>query len=248
VQPHDIIRATSAPLNLVGAAFYFAPDTRAAAKEQFGLDGFRNYFLGRGGVLGDVDADVVAAAFGYFEPGLIRNLWASGVERIAPRTPRDVARAFIAAGHEFGRAHFAGIDGLAEFADAAATVTGSVEPAALPLFAGVRAEPVPTDPPAAALHQAMVLRELRGSVHLVAVVASGLTTAVAHAIKRPADTEMFGYASDAAEAVTAEQRAAWERAEQLTDELLVPAYSGLSDAQGAALVDGARAMHAVLAG
>ena len=248
MQPHDVIRATADPLNLVGAAFYFAPETRAAAKQQFGLDGFRNYFLGRGGVLGDVDADVVAAAFGYFEPGLIRNLWSSGVERIAPRSPRDVARGFIAAGHEFGRAHFGDLDGLAEFADAAAVVIGSVEPAGLSLFAGVRAEPVPDDAPAAALHQAMVLRELRGSVHLVAVIASGLTSAVAHAIKRPGDTETFGYAPDAAESVTADQRAAWERAEQLTDQLLVPAFSGLSDAQGAALVAGAQAMYAALAG
>ena len=37
----------------IGSAFYFHPDTLAMAKGH-GLDGFRMYFLGRGGVLGDV--------------------------------------------------------------------------------------------------------------------------------------------------------------------------------------------------
>lgn len=246
MQPLDIVQAVNAPLQKVGSAFYFTAETRAAAKQQFGIDGFRNYFLGRGGVLGDVDADVVVAAFGYFEPGLVRNLWESGVERIAPRSPRDVARGLIAAAHEFGRAHFSALDGLAEFAEAASVVTAAVEPAALPLFAGVRAEPVPDDAPAAAIHQAMVLRELRGSVHLVAVVASGLRTPTAHAIKRPTETEMFGYPADAATAVTEAERDAWARAEALTEQLLLPAFATLSPAQGDALVAGAEAMVAAL--
>lgn len=245
-QPLDIIQAINDPLQLVGSVFYFTPETKAAAKAKFGIDGFRNYFVGRGGVLGDVDADVVTSAFGYFAPGLVRNLWTSGVERIAPHTPREVARELFNSAYEYARAHFGGIDGLAEFAEAGAAVAAAVDPAALALFAGVRAEPAPDDAPAAAMHEAIVLRELRGSVHLVAVVAAGLTPAIAHAIRRPTETEMFGYAADAAALVTDEQRAAWERAEALTDELLVPAFSTLSPAQGDALVAGAHAMLAAL--
>ena len=38
-----------------------------------------------------------------------------------------------------------------------------------------------------------MLRELRGSVHLLAVLASGLSDAQAHAIKRPGDVAVFGW-------------------------------------------------------
>ena len=62
---------------LSAAVFYFAPSTVAVGKEH-GLDGFRFYFLGRGGVLGDVESQVVASAFGYFEPGLGDKMWDVG--------------------------------------------------------------------------------------------------------------------------------------------------------------------------
>ncbi|MGI9594675.1 MAG: helix-turn-helix domain-containing protein, partial [Acidimicrobiales bacterium] len=53
------------PIGAAGAAFYVNPDTLARGKE-LGLDGFRFYVLGRGGVMGDVPAKVVESAFGYF--------------------------------------------------------------------------------------------------------------------------------------------------------------------------------------
>lgn len=244
MQPHEIMRATEA-INQIGAAFYFAPQTVQHAKQQLGIDGFRFYFCGRGGVLGDVDADVVRSAFGYFEPGLIRKMWETGIER-SGRSPREIAREFIACGHAFGRTTFAGLD-LAPFVDAAAQVIGAVEGAALTLFAGVRAEPVPDDAPAAALHQAMVLRELRGSVHLVALVACGLSTDIAHAIRRPTETTLFGYSEGAIPSPTEDDRTRWARAEALTDELLAPAYATLSDDQARALIAGTEAMAAALA-
>ncbi|HWL44811.1 MAG TPA: hypothetical protein VNQ73_17850 [Ilumatobacter sp.] len=246
MQPTEIMRATAA-LGDIGPAFYFTPESGEYAQQQFGIDGFRFYFLGRGGVLGDVEADVVRAAFGYFEPGLLAHMWNSGRERVAPRSPRDVARGFIECGHAFGRAKFAGLPGLDEFVAAAAEVIAVPEGAGLALFAGVRAEPVPADAPAAAMHQAMVLRELRGSAHLLAVAATGLATPLAHAIKRPGDVALFGYPADAAPEATDADRAKWERAEALTDELLAPAYAALSDDQAEALIAGTQAMRAALA-
>ena len=47
---------------------------------------------------------------------------------------------------------------------------------------------------------------------------------------------MFGY--DEVPEVTDDDRANWHRAEQLTDDLLAPAYAGLTDAQAIALVNG----------
>lgn len=238
------MRATE-PIYLIGAAFYFSPDTIDYGKQQLGIDGYRFYFLGRGGVLGDVDADVVRSAFGYFEPGFLRKKWESAIER-SSAGPRDAAKAYLACAHEFGRARFAGLPGLDGFVDAATQVIGAVEGASLPLFAGVRAEPVPTDAPAAAKHQAVVLRELRGSAHLLALTACGLDSAKAHVIKRPTELDLFGYTAETAPTVTDAHRAAWERAERLTDELLAPAYATLSDEQADALIAGAQAMAGAL--
>jgi len=240
MDPRDVMQATKYKTGDIGAAFYFHPDTVARAKE-LGLDGFRMYFLGRGGVLGDVEAGVVYSAFGYFHPALIERMWNSAKERMAPR---DAARAFIACNHALGRASFDGVDGLDSYVDAAATVVGAVDGGALALFAGVRAEPVPTDAPAAAIHHAMVLRELRGSAHLAAVASVGLSTAVAHAIKRPDDVAMFGY--EVPPVVTDADRAALERAETVTDDILASAYGALSDSQAEALVGGTDAMHSAL--
>jgi len=239
MQPIEIMRATDA-IGSIGAAFYFHPDTVARGKEA-GLDGFRFYVLGRGGVLGNVEPAVVHGAFGYFHPDLIAKMWTTASERVAPR---DAACLYHECAHDLGRARLADVDGLEGFIDAVSQIIDAVEGASLPLFTAMRAEPVPEDAPAAAIHQAMVLRELRGSVHLLALVSQGLDSAKAHAIRRPDDVTMFGYES--APAVTDEDRATWQRAEDLTDELLVPAYAALSDAQAKAFVDGTAQIAAAL--
>jgi hypothetical protein len=240
--PLEAIHAIKRPTGDIGAAFFFHPDTLARGKE-LGLDGFRFYFLGRGGVLGDVDAAVVKSAFGYFESGLIDKVWTSAKERMPAR---EAAAAYIECCHQFGRAKFSDIDGLDEYVSAATAVIGAADGGALPLFAAIRTMPVPDDTPAAAVHQATVLRELRGSAHLAAVAAVGLSTAVAHAIKRPDDVAMFGY--EEPPTVTDADRAALDRAEQITDDILLPAFSVLDEAQADALVAGTSAMHAALKG
>lgn len=243
MQPTEIMRATEA-IGSIGAAFYFHPDTTDRAK-QAGLDGFRMYFLGRGGVLGDVEPEVVLSAWGYFHPALMTKLWNTAKERMAPR---DGARLYLDCAHQLGRKMFSGIEGLDGFAVAATQVIGAVEGTSMPLFAAVRAEPVPEDSPAAAIHQAVVLRELRGSAHLLALTAVGLSSPIAHAIKRPADVTMFGWADGEIPEPTAADRAKWDRAESLTDELLTPAYASLDEGGSDALIAGTNAMAGALAG
>jgi hypothetical protein len=87
---------------------------------------------------------------------------------------------------------------------------------------------------------------MRGSAHLAAVAAVGLRTAVAHAIKRPDDVATFGY--EEPPTVTDRDRAAHARAEDVTDDILEPAYSVLSDDQAAALIAGTTSMHSALFG
>lgn len=239
--PEEICRTIAEPTGPVGAAFYFHPDTMARGKE-LGLDGFRFYALGRGGVLGDVEAGVVHSAFGYFNPQLIAKLWNSAKDVMAPR---DAAREYLACAHRLGRAALADVAGLEGYVDAAATVVAAVDDSAMALFAGLRAEPVPTDVAAAAYHHAILLRELRGGAHLVAVASVGLPTVVAHAIKRPDAMGMFGW-DDTAPTPTDADRTALAEAENITDRILASAFGALSDAQATALIAGTAAMHAVL--
>ncbi len=241
MDPRDVIRAIAAPTGDIGASFYFTPETVEHGKS-LGLDGFRFYVLGRGGVLGDVESDVVRSAFGYFHPALVERMWTTASQVVAPRA---AAREYLACAQEHGRRRFHDLPGLAAYVDAATTVIANVEGVSMPLFAGVRAEPVPDDPPAAAMHQAMVLREMRGSAHLLALTAVGLASHIAHAVKRPADIGLFGWKDDPIEPSDGD-REAWNRAEVMTDDLVLPGFAALTEAQSTALVDGTNAMHTAL--
>ena len=82
------------------------------------------------------------------------------------------------------------------FCAAAETVVTNADPAGLALFAALSSEPLADDVPARAMQLVMVLRELRGSVHLLAVVSAGVSPRVAHYFRRPNDFTTFGYAED----------------------------------------------------
>ncbi len=236
--PLEIIQQTSPIINEVGNRFYFDPDTMAHGKE-LGLDGFRFYFLGRGGVLGDVDPAVISAAFGYFSPSVIEVMWDSAKQIMEPR---EAARAYLACADRYGTAHLDGLDGLEGFNDAVETIVASVDRAALPLFAGVAAEPLPDDRAARAYRNVCILRELRGSVHLLAIVATGVSPAVAHAIRRPDDIASFGW--ETAPDITDDDRSRLDVADELTDRLLVPSIEALTDAQRSAFVSAVDAIGA----
>jgi hypothetical protein len=227
-----------------GWAYYFDPTT-AERGQRLGLDVFEFYFLGRGGVLGDVEATVVQSAFGYFNPAVLAAMWESGRAKVAPRT---AGREYLEAAHDFGRAKLAGVEGLGPFVESAKAVVaagrGHVE--GLTLFAAASSEPVPTDAPAAAMHQLSVLRELRGSAHLLAVVAEGLLPRTAHQAKRPEMWTVFGWSDDDRPAVTEEDRSTLARAEDRTDQLVTPAFDVLDDDGAAALLTGLRGISAAL--
>ena len=241
--PDELIAATAPAVHTLGSAYYFVPETLARGKE-LGLDGFRFYFLGRGGVLGDVEAPVVASAFGYFEPGLLKTMWDSG-RQVAE--PRPVGRAHLECAHRYGRARFGDVAELGDFCAAAEAVVAAADPAGLALFAGYAAEPLPDDLPARAMQLVAVLRELRGSAHLLAVVASGLSPKVAHYLRRPDDFALFGWSEDDVPVVTDEDHRALAGADVLTDRLLGPAYQVLDGAGRNSLAAGIERMEAVLA-
>lgn len=234
----ELVAAACPLIGSLGAAFYFTPETLARGKE-LGLDGFRFYFLGRGGVLGDVEAPVVQSAFGYFAPGVVAKIWDSAKAVV---TPRQAGRAYAEASAEFGRARFAGLPGLEAFCEAAETVRDATHPAGLALFAALAAEPLADDPPARAMQLVTVLRELRGSTHLVAVVASGLSPKMAHFLRRPDDFATFGYGEDEVPTVTDDDRSDLARADALTDQLVGRSFAVLGEEGRSSLLDGLRRM------
>jgi hypothetical protein len=91
-----------------------------------------------------------------------------------------------------------------------------------------------------------LLREYRGSAHLVAIRAVGLTTKTAHFAKRPDDVAMFGWSADDAPVIDDAVQAKMAAAEALTDELVTPAYAVLDDSERVAFVAGLVAIQAAL--
>jgi hypothetical protein len=242
--PEELVTTASPLIGKLGAAFYFVPATTARGAE-LGLDTLGFYVLGRGGVLGNVEAPVVASAFGYFSPERVANMWSAATK---VGEPRATAKAFMECSHEFGRQYFSGIAGLDTFCAAAETVAAAAHPAGLALFAGLAAEPRPDDLPARAMHLTAVLREYRGSAHLLAVVASGLEPKVAHFIRRPEMFGVFGYAPEETPEPTGADIAALAEADAMTDRLVRPSFAALDERQAQALLDGLGAMQAALPG
>jgi len=226
----------------IGWAHYFAPEAESAAAE-LGIDLFTLYAIGRGGVLGDVESVVVASAFGYFNPEVVDALWNEGRTHIAPR---EAARVYLDCAAAVGRRRLAHIEGLDEMVAAADAVNEAADPVGLALYAGYKGELLVDDVPGRAMQLVDVLREFRGSAHLLALRASGVDARTAHFIKRPNDGAMFGWPADFVPEISDEQRAAVEAAEVLTDALVRPAYAVLDAAAADALVRGLDDMVAAL--
>ncbi|MHB1988813.1 MAG: SCO6745 family protein [Acidimicrobiales bacterium] len=225
-----------------GWSYYFTPATAELAKT-LGLDFGGMYFMGRGGVLGDVEWQVVHSAFGYFNPDVVRDAWNTGKAKVQPRT---AARAYTECCQEHGRQKLSQVKGLEAFCEAAEAVNDAAEVAGLALYAAARAEPLAADLPARSLQLVSVLREFRGSAHLTAIVASGVPAKTAHYVKRPDAMALFGWAPDDMPVVSDDERQRLARAEILTDQIVSPAYSVLDAAGRSGLVEGMREIAAAL--
>lgn len=237
----EVISATASATGDIGASFYFALASLAKGDDA-GLDGFRLYIVGRGGVMGDVSAAVVQSAFGYFNPEAVASLWDSGIETMPAR---DVADLYWQCAADHGRSKLADVEGLADYCTAAEAIIAAADRDGLPLFAGAASMPLVDDLPGRAYQLAVVLRELRGSAHLAAVRSAGLVPREAHALKRPDMVEAFGWKDIV---ISDDTEAKLAIAEDLTDAALECCYSVLDDAAEAAFVSATKAMAAACAG
>jgi hypothetical protein len=167
----ETVQAADHVLHDVGTTWMLHPETQARGAAHGYPKPMAFYFAGRGGVLGDVDADVITAAMGWFHPGLVRLMWDRG---IAVAGAREGARRYAQACADWAGDHLTGFADADRLAELAGKVVFGAEESGLPLFAGWRAEPLADGGPARVLQLVHVLREWRGAVHLVATTAAGL--------------------------------------------------------------------------
>lgn len=233
----SLAAAVKLPIQKIGAGFMFSREAKAFGATT-GVPGFLGpYTRGRGGVLGDVDADVVTSAFGFFPAETIRAAWES-VDLPADKA----AAAYLGVCQDFGRRKLGGFAGAGRIAELLAPVAAAADPAGVALFAGWRALPLAADDPARALQLIQVVRELRGGLHLLATRASGLTprqSVLTGGSWRHDGTHQaseFGW-PEPYEEITAELRERWAAAEALTDELIAPAFAVLDERQGRELTE-----------
>lgn len=227
-------QATSKSIHDLGSAWMLHQDTMARAKENGYENPFAFYFAGRGGVLGDVDAEVVYAAFGWFAPSIVRPMWEAGV---AVHGAREAARRYFAACADWGRDHLSGVDGLERFADLAERVVAGAETSGLSLFAGWKVEPRAADIPGRALQLVHVMREWRGACHLVATTAAGLSPLEAILCQDgEGQAKFFGW-PEPHPAMTDDLKARRREAEEITDRLCAPAFEALTGSERSDFVD-----------
>lgn len=139
--------------------------------EALGVDFLTAYVWGRAAGLGDPAPGVAAAAFAWFEPGLVGALVAAGREALSREQlllvrDRETAASLgeVLAGEDVGPT-----------ADALLAAVRALPVMGRPLMAGLLDRPVPADP-YGRLHLACdAVREARGDAHVAVVLAAGLT-------------------------------------------------------------------------
>jgi hypothetical protein len=212
----------------LGGTFMKSAEARQDAA-RLGLPGFTHYVAGRGGVLGDVEPDVAATAFAFFPAPFVRDHWRAARER---RHPKRSASCYAETCRAWGRAHLADAPGLERLADLLRLVAGSASAAGLPLFAGWRELPLPDDAPGRVVQLAHVLREHRGGLHTIAVLASELTPLQATLTRDDGGRRArFLQWPEPYPFVTEELHRRRRAAEELTDDLAAPAYAALDATQ-----------------
>jgi hypothetical protein len=225
--------AAKGPIGSLGGA-WMSTDAEEQAGVAAGLVDWQFYFLGRHGVLGDVDPDVVRAAAYVFPSDHLRREWTAAR---AVMTPSEALRRYVEVCHAWGREQLGGFAGAERLADLGQRVIDASDVVGLPLFAGWRAVPVPAAGPVSGsggasercAHVLQVLREHRGACHGVALAALQLDPLVAILANTGGEANALDYGwQPPFPEVTEADRALRTRVEELTDDLVAPAYDALT--------------------
>lgn len=179
-------RALAGALEPVAGQVYFSPECHSGyeklgfqpSRGQFGgvaaPDG-PAYFCSRGSVMGQIPGEVIAAAFGVFNPAVVVPLVTHGWGLTDAPTicgARDqgaVAQLERILGGE--------PDGIERANELLARAVEPLRPEGKPLYAGLRSLGLPGEPLADAWRRADMLREYRGDAHVAAWTSAGLDAA-----------------------------------------------------------------------
>lgn len=223
--PEDAARETATAIARVPSHFMLDMATYEHGNE-IGIPGIAFYFAGRGGVLGNPVADVVVAAFIFFEPETVRAGW----EQARAAMPFDqAAAAFSTCATRWAQAHLPDDLDVERLATLSGRIAEEADSSGAPIFAGWRAMPVPDDPKGAALHQLNLVRELRFSHHAQAVLSAGVPPLAALTISAPKTAALNGWSDVDPDAER--YRPAMESAERVTSARMATALSVLSPAE-----------------
>ncbi|HEX5017493.1 MAG TPA: hypothetical protein VFX15_07905 [Actinomycetes bacterium] len=213
---------------------WMSSDAEEEASEAAGLPGWQLYFLGRHGVLGDVDPDVILAAAYIFPADYLRQEWTAARKVM---TPAEALSRYLEVCRGWGRERLAGFSDAGRLADLGQRVIDGADVIGLPLFAGWRAVPMPAGTDEGAhlercAQVCQVLREHRGACHGVALAALQLSPLVAILCNPDGkageeNASEYGWQPPFPEP-TNNDRALRARVEELTDDLVAPAYEALS--------------------
>ena len=166
----------------IGAIPYSAEEPNEA---MFAL-GFTNYwdtyFAGRAAPLGLATAEVVDALFYNFAPGEV----ARHIPKVWRTTTPEAAIAARQAGSVKALRRILGdhVDtpGFARAADLLTNAATSAPVEGRPMYAALRALPIPDEPVARLFHAASMLREHRGDGHIAALMVEGIGRLEAHVL------------------------------------------------------------------
>ncbi len=214
VDPTQAAEASQRAVGDLSANFMLDMDTYVAAAG-VGYQGMSFYICGRGGVLGDVTADEVGAAFVFFPPETVSSGWEGGA---AVESRAESAQRFAEAGHAWAREHLPeGAVDYGRLAELAGKVIAAADGSGAPVFEGWRALPEPSGERELVLHRMNALRELRAARHGAAVLEVGLAPVDAFMVRTPFMAAIFGWPEreEKPDEATKEQ---WKRAEALTNE------------------------------
>jgi hypothetical protein len=199
---------------------------------ELGFDGLDFYAAGRGGVLGEVPADVVVAALVFFAPALVHEAWDRSAKVM---TRSEAAREWAAVAHAWATEHLPDEIDWTTVAALLGRVVSAAPVAGAPLFAGWRALDEPEETKALALHRLNALRELRGALHGAAVLTVGLAPVEAIVVRMPAMLPVFGWPEPYPDPEPLHAR--WGLAEARTDRMFGRHLAVLDGEERADLVD-----------
>ncbi len=225
-----------------------SPVTEARGAE-LGMDLPLSYWVhGRAGVLGEVDADVAAAAIAFADPMWVRERWEQN--NPAGLSPQKRAAEYVASAGRWADEAFADIASamLYRVTELSAQVALTADASLGVLFAGWRRIEIPDTPAGAAVIAVNAVRELRGGAHIIAVHAVGLGP---HAAIVSTDDPVRGGHSGANRfgwraphpAPDPEKRA---NAEMLTTLMTSHAFDILTEAERGEYVELIQELHAVI--